>query len=228
MPYRLMLLALLSLFVIACGGQNTPAAVENTPALPTRAVPVLQGMRIFAVVPGESTASYIVDEEFFQGALEKYGIALGKQKITGSTDRVNGVLQLNVTTAELGTAEFTVDLPSLITGRDERDNWIRDNALESNRYPMATFLASEVRNPPAGYDEGQEVTFQLAGDITIRQTTLPVVWDVTASLAGNTIRGVAETRLKMTDFGITPPSFAGTLTVQDDFSVRVDFVAREQ
>ena len=33
-----------------------------------------EGMRTFVVVPDQSTASYLVDEEFFGGALDKLGI----------------------------------------------------------------------------------------------------------------------------------------------------------
>jgi polyisoprenoid-binding protein YceI len=231
---RFLIIPIILIIVIvvlaACAGQSSPAsrgAPTATPS-PVPAIPAIEGMRSFVVLPEQSSASYIVEEELFAGALEKYGLAIGWSTVTGSTNQVEGILQLDVTTAEMETAEFTVHLPSLVTGQDDRDGWIRDNALESNRYPLATFVASEIRNAPANYMEGQEVDFQLAGEITIREITQPVVFDVTATLTGDTIQGVAETDLKMSDFGFEPPSFAGTLTVRDDLAVRVEFTAREQ
>ena len=73
-----------------------------------------------------------------------------------------------------------------------------------------------------------EVAFQLEGDLEIRGTSLDTVWDVTANLNGGTIRGSMQTRLRMTTIGFDPPDFARTLTVQDEFTVRIDFIAHEE
>jgi polyisoprenoid-binding protein YceI len=72
------------------------------------------------------------------------------------------------------------------------------------------------------------VNFQLVGDLTIRDVTQPATFDITATLQDGTVTGTGTTALKMTDFGITPPDFANTLTVQDDFIVNLVFTAREQ
>ena len=64
--------------------------------------------------------------------------------------------------------------------------------------------------------------------MTIRDLTTPATFAVTATYQGNTITGVAVAALKMTDFGITPPDFANTLTVKDDFEAKLEFTAREE
>lgn len=215
------------LLITACA-QAEPTPTPTTAALPTPALSSAEGMRTFTLVPGESKAFYVMDEEFFAGALRKYNIAIGQSKTVGSTDQVQGVLQLDLENATLGSNQFTVNLPSLETDQRLRDEWIRENALESETYPLATFVATEIRNAPTNYQEGSEARFQLAGEITIREITQPVVFDVSATLDGDTLRGTAEAALKLTDFEIEPPDFAGTLTVLDDFMVRVEFVAREE
>jgi len=68
----------------------------------------------------------------------------------------------------------------------------------------------------------------LIGDLTVREQTKPATFDVKAKLAGDTLTGVATTRLKMSDFGIDPPNFANTLTVADEFGIEVQFTAKEQ
>ena len=72
------------------------------------------------------------------------------------------------------------------------------------------------------------MSFQLVGDLTIREITQPAIFDVTASLSGDTLNGVATTRLKMSDFGIDPPNFANTLTVADEFGIEMQIVAKAQ
>lgn len=235
MRYRWFLMMLAVLLLVACGAEEAAPPVaesaqiqEDPPASPTPAVEAVEGMRAFVVVPDESTASYIAREELFQGALEKYGLSIGNATVTGSTQEIEGTLQLNLETAELGPSRITVNLPSLTTERNERDTWIRENALESNQYPLAIFEASEIQNAPSNYEEGEEASFQLAGDLTIREITKPVVFDVTATLEGDTIRGVAETQVQMTDFGFDPPTFAGTLTVENEVTVRIELTAQAQ
>ena len=214
----------------ACGG--TPTATPTVaPAVPTSAPqPLAEGARRFVVVPAESSASYVVTEEFFAGALAKYGIDAGFNEVTGSTQEIAGELQLKVDDPAnaLAYGEFTVNLPSLTTDQDQRDSWIRDNALESNRYPEARFVASSIQNAPASYTDGSEVTFDLVGDLTVREVTLPVTFAVTATLTADTITGVATAPLQLTDFGFEPPSFANTLTVDNDFLLRIELTAKEE
>ncbi len=227
---RIFLLTM-AFFLFAACDQAAPAAqtaAATTEAVPTVAVSLDAGMQTFTIVPEESSASYVANEDLFQGALDKYNLPLGNSTVTGTTNDVNGTLQIDLAAAELGDSQFTVDLVSLATGQNQRDSWIRDNALESNTYPVALFVPTQIVNPPADYQPGQEATFQLVGDMTIRDITNPLTFDVTATLSGDTIQGFGEAKSNMTDWGFDPPSFAGTLTVKDEFTIRIDFVARAQ
>lgn len=219
-------------FLAACAGASAPPAAPTATVAPAAQPqqPVAEGARRFVVVPAESSAAYVVDEEFLAGALAKLGIDAGLQKITGSTNEVTGELQLKLDDPQnaLVSGEFTVNLPSLKTDQDRRDSWIRDNALESNRFPVAKFVATSINNAPASYTDGAEVTFQLIGDLTVRDITQPVTFDVTATLTGDTIKGVATTAMKISSFGFDPPNFANTLTVADDFTIQVELTAKEQ
>ena len=184
----------------------------------------------FVIVPEESRASYIVSEEFFEGALAKLGIEAGNVEVVGSTQNIEGQLQLNFADLSTlpGTNRFTVNLASLSTDQSRRDNWIRENGPEFNRYPLAEFVATSVIDTPPSYTQGEEVQFKMQGDLTIREVTQPVTFDVIATFDGDTATGVATADLRMTDFDIEPPNFANTLTVADEFSVEVEFTARQQ
>ena len=245
---RMFPLALLAALVLAaCGGsQEAPAAataaaptaatVAATEAAPASAAETateaaagpVSGQRTFVIVPEQSKASYIVDESFFGGALAKYGIAAGNTKTTGGTQQITGQLQLNLDNlgAALGDNRFAVQLNTLVSDQDRRDQWIRDNGPSFNQFPEATFVAKSIEGAPAAYDNGQEVGFKLSGDLTVRNVTKPVTFDVNAKLAGDILSGTATTRVKLTDFSIDPPNFANTLTVEDEFTIQVDFVAK--
>ena len=227
------LLITVTLGGIACGAAPEPTATPEPTVAPeisaAPAVPAADGTRRFAIVSEESTASYVVSEEFFAGALAKYGINIGIQEVVGSTQEISGEfhLVLNEDKSEFVSGQFTVDISTLATTRDQRDEWIRENALESNKYPLAVFTATAVEGAPTSYTDGEEVPFKLLGELSVRDITQPVTFDVTATLDGDTVRAVATTAMKISDFGFEPPNFANTLTVADDFEIRVEIVARE-
>ena len=187
-------------------------------------------MTHFVVVAEESNAAYIAQEELFAGALSKYGLALGNAVVRGVTPQVSGSLELNLADPQnaLGSGQFSVDISLLKTEQDLRDGWIQENGPRLGGFPVADFVPTAIEGAPAVYTEGQEVSFRLLGDLTVREITQPVVFAVTATLADGTIWATGMADLKMTDFGIEPPSFVGTLTVTNEFQVEVNLVAVAQ
>lgn len=245
------LLAMVALVMVGCGAATTqvPAAPAATsapveepaattaPAVAATEAPQAEaggaaaaGLRTFVVVPEESRASYVVDEEFFADALTKLGIAAGLVDTIGSTQEVAGQLQLNLDdlSAPIGENRFTVEVNTLSSDQSQRDKWIRENGPTFNSFPAAEFVATGVEGAPGSYTEGEEVQFKMPGNLTVRGITQPVTFDVTAKLQDGTIKGVATARLLMSGFGIEPPNFLNTLTVADEFGLEIEITAREQ
>ncbi len=184
--------------------------------------------KTFRIDPAQSTARYVVDEELFADATRKYGLEIGKTKVVGVTGDLAGLLQLDLTQREIGANRFAVFLPTLQTDQALRDAWLRENALESDRFPLAILVADRLLDLPESYREGEEIEFRMEGPLDLRGTLQTTVWDVAATLSGGTIRGSMHTRLRMTNLGFDPPDFANTLTVQDEFTIQIDFVAHEE
>ncbi len=137
-------------------------------------------------------------------------------------------LNLDDLAAALGDNRFHADLSLLESDQALRDQWIRENGPQFGVYPDAVFIASAIEGAPSSYTEGEEVSFRLLGDLTIREITqrLPSRCRQRWTERPSAVQLVAS--LRMSDFDIEPPNFANTLTVQDEFTVRVDFIAQEQ
>jgi len=187
-------------------------------------------MQTFVIVPAESRASYRVDEEFLEDSLSKLGIEAGQKDVVGSTHAVEGQIELNLgdLSAPLGENSFSVDLSTLESDQDRRDKYIRENGPNFSRFPMATFTATSLSGLPESYKEGEEIQFQVSGDLTVHEVTVPTTFDATAKVEGDTLTGVLTTRGLISNFGIVPPDFARTLTVADDFGIQVEFTANRQ
>ena len=206
------------------------AGTDSEEAPAEEAPEAASAVRTFVIMPEQSKASYIVAEEFFGGALDRLGIQPGLVDTIGSTQEVNGEMQLDLSdpSSPLVSSQFEVNIRSLTSDQSRRDNIIRDRWLESNTYPSAQFTITSLENVPGSFNEGEEVTFKANGDITVRDITQPASFDVTAKLEGDTITGVATTELKMTDFGFDPPNFANVFSVANEFTAQVEFTFEEQ
>jgi polyisoprenoid-binding protein YceI len=225
------------LLTVACSSGSAPAttpvptesaAVEDLPAPETSTRE--SGSRVFVIDSEQSSASYMVDEEFLPDMLSKYGIPAGRGDTIGTTPIVEGTLELNLDdlSTPLGENSFRADLSQLTSDQALRDQWLQQQGPQFSQYPDAVFVAESVDNAPDEYSEGDEVVFELVGEITIREITNPVTFEVSATLIGGTLTGTAAANLRLTDFDIEPPNFANTLRVEDEFQLRVDFVANEQ
>ena len=127
------------------------------------------GTRTFVIVPEQSEATYQVQETFLKQNTPFSPI--------GKTSTLEGAFQFNAAGKPTGqVTSFKVDLRTLKTDNERRDNAIRENWLESNKYPYAEFVSTGVEGVPDSYTEGQEVSFKLLGNMTIRNITKPVTF----------------------------------------------------
>jgi polyisoprenoid-binding protein YceI len=203
-------------FSVAPPTQSAPASAEPTPTAAADGGNIV----IFKIVPGESQASYEVGETFFNQN-NRFNLAVGV------TTAVAGEIEANLAdppASRIGT--ITIDVSQLKSDSTRRDNYLRNNALESARYPLVTFVPTAIEGLPTTYAEGQDYTFRVRGDLTVREITRPVTFDVTARLEGQTLRGTATTTIRMSDFDVGPIDLVGILRTEDEVKLTLKFVAR--
>ena len=194
-------------------------AITSTPgqAAPTGAA-ATDGTLHFVVVPEESEATYVAREKLASLPLSSNAV--------GKTQAVSGDIFL--TTQGLASEQpsaFRVDLGTLASDESRRDNYIKQNTLETDTFPFAEFVIEEVQGFPVDYTEGTEVPLTLTGRMTIRETELPLTFEVKVRQSGDTLTAVADTRFNMTDFGLDPPQLA-FVNVEDGVQLQVVLVAR--
>jgi polyisoprenoid-binding protein YceI len=148
--------------------------------------------------------------------------------VRGRTGLITGTLELDplVQPPTVTVSIITVNVAGLTTHDRDLDAALRDTYLQSKTFPLATFTPRQILDLPTTCAEDKPVTFRLVGDLTIRTIVKPVEFTVTAQLTGDTITGEARALLRMTSFGITPPSKTGLSWVENEVTVICTFVAR--
>lgn len=231
MPFRTLLaIGLLSTAsLVGCVGSATPrssgpGSSDPNTQMQTDTEPAAAPTgraRVFQIIPDQSEASYDVQE--------KLAFLPLPSRAVGRTNALEGQFSLTtVPTLRVGDAQFSVDLRTLTSDSGRRDQLIRTRWLESNTYPMAEFRATHVEPMPTSYIEGQEVSVQITGNMTIRTTTRELSFDTRVGLQGDMIRGTGTTFLYMRDFGFDPPNIANAVQVEDGVNLTVSFVAQAQ
>lgn len=142
----------------------------------------------------------------------------------GKTSGIEGGITIDASGAIVqNESRFTIDLASLASDSDRRDNYVRRNTLQTAEHPNAVFVPTAFRNLSFPLPASGNISFQIVGDLTIRGVTRPVTWDVTANVAGNTVTGDATTQFTFTDFEINKPRVASVLSVADEIKLEYTF-----
>jgi polyisoprenoid-binding protein YceI len=145
----------------------------------------------------------------------------------GTTHSVQGSFKIKTGTSPLvASMNITVDLSTLQSDAQRRDDFIKQNSLQTDTYPNATFVSVSTQGLPSSYSDGQTVHFQLTGNLTMHGKTNKEVFDVQGKVVGNTITGTATSTIFMTDFGIEPPNLANIAIAQNKVVITLTFTAK--
>lgn len=202
----------------------TGERVFATPTIVVETPPVLPDSthKKFILDSQKSVISYAVDETFLNQN-NRLSTAIGK------TSEISGEIEIDLKNpSQIIFGEFVTDISTLKSDSNRRDTAIQNRWLESAKFPLARFKVNELIGFPDHPVEGVPVEFKLAGELTIKEITRPVTWDVSAELRDNHLLGKASTFIFMADWGIEPPNIAGVLIVKDGVTLNLNFVFVEQ
>ncbi len=119
---------------------------------------------------------------------------------------------------------FTADIASIETGMEARDNHLKsDDFFNAEKYPQLKFESNQ-------FEKTGDNTYKLHGNITIRETTKPIIMDVEyggqmVDFYGNTKAGFeVNGKLKRKEFGLSWDAVteAGGVVVSDEVKLHVN------
>lgn len=151
------------------------------------------------------------------GGPRSYTVIAGKSRVifeakhplgdfSGVTEDVAGHLRLDPANIPFGVAgNVSVNPAGLRTGNDHRDSDLR-KTLETDRYGEIRFSPEEIQSSFPSLAEHTDVRLRISGTLRVRGVERPTTWAGRARLERERIWVRGETELRLTDFGITPPT----------------------
>jgi polyisoprenoid-binding protein YceI len=193
-------------------GTDVPEATEASPTSSDTS-----GLTVLQIVSAQSEVRFILSE-----------VLRGQPTtVIGATDQVAGEIAVNpsdLSTAQVGIIQ--VNARALATDNNQRNRAIRNRILNTDNYEFITFTPTEVIGLDGSAQPGDTFTFQLAGDLTIRDVTQPVVFEVTATVdSADQLSGTATTTVQRGDYSLNIPSVPQVADVSEAVQIELDFVA---
>jgi polyisoprenoid-binding protein YceI len=183
---------------------STAAASESTLARPTS----------FVISSAESSVSFTLNEEL-RGA---------DATVVGSTNQVAGEIVVdfdNPSASVLG--DIAVNARTFATDSNNRNRAIRGVILNTDTFEFITFSPTSIDGLPT--EPTDEFTFTVTGDLTIRDITQPVTFEVQVSGSSDRIEGSASSTVNRADFDLVIPNVPLVANVDEEVTLTIDFVA---
>jgi polyisoprenoid-binding protein YceI len=154
-------------------------------------------------VAANSVAGYRVRERL--ASLSAESDAVGRTSdVTGSI-----TVESDGTTTTLSGGTLTVDTTTIASDEDRRDNRLRTEGLQTDRFPTATFTMTEPVEIPAAAVAGTASEVTLSGDLTLHGVTRSVSIPAQTQLVNGTVQVAGSITFALADFDIVAPNVGG-------------------
>ena len=152
-------------------------------------------------------------------------------KVRGHFDTFEGAIQLDPADTTKSSVEVSIDVASINTGNDDRDNHLRaPDFFDAEKYPKITFKSTSI-------EKTGDTSYIATGDLTIRDTTRKVAlpFEMSGPVTdpwGNTRIGIEiePVTIDRQDYGVSwsKAMDAGGVVVSDDVTLDLAAEAVQQ
>ncbi len=147
--------------------------------------------------------------------------------MVGTTSDVAGQIAIDLndlSKTQIGVIQ--VNARTFVTDSNNRNRTIQNRILETGQYELITFTPTSITGLSGAAEPGKPFSFEIAGDLTIRDITQPVVFTATVQGDSETqLTGAATTIVKRGDYNLIIPSVPNVANVGEEVTLEINFVA---
>jgi len=210
-------LALMVLGASGCGLLSEPAAPSGE----------LEAAPVQAETSGDATV-YTIEPLTSKVRFELDEVLRGNPvTVVGVSDQVTGEIAADLndlSTAQVG--EVQINARSLATDNNFRNRAINNKILQTGAFEFITFAPTGTSGLSGSAAVGDTVEFTIDGDLTIRDITQPVTFNVVAvPVSDSQLEGTASAVVQRADYGLVIPNVPDVADVEEEVELYIDFVA---
>jgi polyisoprenoid-binding protein YceI len=219
---------------VAAVPTSTPAATTIPTEIPTQTSPTVSPPTE-SVTPAETAAPaaqggvlvYQINQDESQVRFNIYELLRGSPKdVIGKSNQVAGQVAIDLndlSTAQVG--EIVINARTLETDDSRRNQAIRNRILFTDQYEFIKFTPTQISGLSGSAAAGQSFTFQVTGDLTIKDVTKLVTFEVNVMVESpERLVGSAKTTIALADFNLSVPNVPFVANVGETMTLEMDFV----
>lgn len=171
--------------------------------------PSLRLLALVASIAGHVTVASAATETYTIDPVHSsvgFNIRHFVSKVPGKFNKFTGTITVDRANPEKSSAEATIDVASIDTDNQKRDDHLRSaDFFDATKYPTMTFKSTS-------WKKTGEDTYDVTGDLTIKDVTKPVVLKVTSLGFGPGMGGAqlsgweATTTIDKKEFNVKDPT----------------------
>ena len=171
---------------------------------------------LYTIHQAESQASFTIFEEL-------NGVPTN---VVGVTAQVAGEVSVDLADlSQIRLGVIQVNARTLATDQDRRNSAIRNRILLTDQYEFITFSPTQISELSGSAETGQTFTFNIQGDLTIRDITRTVSFDASVMVeSAQRLSGSATAVIAKSDFNLIVPSVPFVANVGEEVTLEIDFV----
>ncbi|MGE0227216.1 MAG: YceI family protein [Dehalococcoidia bacterium] len=147
---------------------------------------------------------------------------VGAATAVGRTSAVTGTLTFDG--SAITNVAVEADLTKLQSDRSQRDNALRQQALETNRFPTATFTLTQPIELSGNPEAGDMVEATAVGDLTLHGVTKSISIPLQGQLVNGQVVIVGSLDIVFADYSIAQPRAASVLSVENHGLIELQLI----
>ncbi|MDP9233085.1 MAG: YceI family protein [Actinomycetota bacterium] len=158
---------------------------------------------------------------------EKLAFLSAPSDAVGRTSDVSGTVKVSddgSTIKALSGSRLQVNMRTLKSNQDRRDERIKTWGIETDTFPTASFQLTKDVHIPATIRDGKAVAVDAQGDLTLHGETRHVTMPLKIQMSGTTIQIVGSLKITMADYGIDVTAFGGFVSVQKTGTIELSVI----
>jgi polyisoprenoid-binding protein YceI len=238
----LIVASIFAITVSACGLLRDPESasgpIEVIPLEdPTEAPEIAETAEISVESPTDEPMSDAGSEELIIAQISQDGSEVrfeldedlrgARNIVIGTTNQVSGEIAINpsdISQSRVGV--ILINARTFVTDNEFRNRAIQNEILDTGDFEFISFEPSEIIGLPSSGSIGDEFQFSIIGNLTIRDISQSVTFDVTVTVESETrMVGSASAVINRVDFGLNIPSVPNVANVEEDVELYIDFIA---
>ncbi|MCC6236813.1 MAG: YceI family protein [Dehalococcoidia bacterium] len=201
---------------VASVGTASSSGTSSTSSTSGSATSGLEGT--WSVVGGgASFVGYRVEEEL---------AGIGATTAVGRTTAVTGTLAFDG--SQITAVDLDADVSQLQSDQSRRDMALRQQALETSKYPTASFELTSPIKLDSIPSEGTVIKATATGVLNVHGVERTVTIPLEGQLTSGRVVVVGTTEIAFADYGIAQPRAAAVLSVADKATLEIQLAFERQ